>query len=82
MQFLSYADLAARRRTSVRTERRRIQNDPRHPRPVKLSPNRVGFPEPEADAYDLLLIAERDAALAENGKNKPADAPEAEIATA
>ncbi len=38
------------------------KNDPRHPRLVNLSPGRVGFVEPEVDAYDLMLIAERDAA--------------------
>ena len=82
MQFLSYEDLARRRGTSVRTERRRVQNDPRHPRPVKISPQRRVFPEPEADEYDLLLIAERDNALADDGENESADAPEAESATA
>ena len=60
MQFLSWKNLADRRSTSVSTEKRRINTDPRHPRPVKISPGRVGFPEPEIDAYDLLLIAERD----------------------
>jgi len=29
---------------------------------VQISVGRVGFPEPEADEYDLLLIAERDGA--------------------
>ena len=72
MQFVSYEDLAASRRTSVRTERRRVQNDPRHPRPVAISPQRRVFVKPETDEYDLLLIAERDAALAEAGENKPA----------
>ncbi len=62
MRFLSWKDLADRRSTSVSTEKRRIKRDPRHPRPVQISLGRVGFPEPEADEYDLLLIAERDGA--------------------
>ena len=62
MRFISWKDLAERRSTSVSTEKRRVKSDPRHPRLVRLSPGRVGFPEPEIDAFDLLLIAERDAA--------------------
>ena len=60
MRFLSWKDLADRRSTSVSTEKRRIKRDPRHPRPVQISLGRVGFPEPEVNEYDLLLIAERD----------------------
>ena len=65
MRFLSWKDLADRRTTSVSTEKRRVNTDPRHPRLVKISPGRVGFPEPEVDEYDLLLIAERDNATFE-----------------
>ena len=54
-------------RRKVEKRRRRCNVSFRHPRPVKLSPGRVGFPEPEADEYDLLLIAERDNALADDG---------------
>ena len=82
MQFLSWKELADRRSTSVSTEKRRVKNDPRHPRPVPMSPGRVAFPEPETDEYDLLLIAERDNALVEDGENKPADAPNREPAIA
>ncbi len=67
MQFISWKELADRRSTSVSTEKRRVKSDPRHPKPVDLSPDRnglgrKGFVEPEVDEYDLLLIAERDAA--------------------
>ena len=62
MRFISWKELAKRRPTSVSTEKRRVKSDSRHPRPVDLSPGRRGFPEPEVDEYDLLLIAERDAA--------------------
>ena len=91
MQFVSWKDLVKSRGTSVSTEKRRVKNDPRHPKPVDLSPDqnglgRKGFVKPETDEYDLLLIAERDKALAENGENKPADAsetphPEATVAS-
>ena len=60
-KFLTWGDLAERRTTSKSTEKRRVGDDPRHPRPVQVSPGRVAFPEPEVEAYDLLLIAERDA---------------------
>ena len=59
-KFLSWTDLAERRSTSKSTEKRRVQDDPRHPQPVQMSPGRVAFPEPEVEAYDQLLIAERD----------------------
>ena len=61
MKFISRKDLAARRSISLSTQKR-LEQDPRHPRPVDVSPGRVAFVEPEADEYDLLLIAERDAA--------------------
>ncbi len=65
MRFLSWKDLAERRGTSISTEKRRVKSDPRHPKPVDLSPDqnglgRKGFAEPEVNEYDLLLIAERD----------------------
>ena len=59
MQFVSWKDLADRRTTSVSTEKRRVKRDPRHPRKVQISPNRVGFVEAECDAYDELLVAEQ-----------------------
>ena len=64
MQFLTWDDLAERRTTSKSTEKRRVKGDPRHPHPVQVSPGRVAFPEHEIEAYDRLLIAERDAGLA------------------
>ena len=78
MQFRSWKDLADRRTTSVSTEKRRVKNDPRHPRPVQISPGRVGFPAPETDEYDLLLIAERDTTSAKNGEDKPVEASDPE----
>ncbi len=78
MQFISWKELADRRSTSVSTEKRRVKSDPRHPKPVDLSPDqnglgRKGFVEPEVDEYDLLLIAERDNALDGDGESNPAD---------
>ena len=61
MRFLSWKDLADRRGTSVSTEKRRVKTDSRHPKQVQISPGRVGFPEHEANAYDELLVGERDA---------------------
>ena len=60
MRFITWKDLALRRSTSLSTEKRRLDFDPRHPRPVAISPMRVGFPEDEIDEYDRMLIAERD----------------------
>ena len=64
MQFKSWKQRAKARSTSVSTEKRRYKADPRYPRLVSLSPGRVGFVDDELDAYDRLLIAERDALLA------------------
>ncbi len=69
MQFISRKDLAARRSISLSSQKR-LETDPRHPKPVNVSPGRVAFVEPEADEFDLLLIAERDRALADIGENK------------
>lgn len=70
MKFISRKDLAKRRSISLSSQKR-LETDPRHPKPVNVSPGRVAFVEPEADEYDLLLIAERDRALADIGENKP-----------
>ena len=59
-RFLSWKQMAARRGTSVSTEKRLQQTDPRYPKKVRISEGRVGFPETEADDYDVLLIAECD----------------------
>ena len=72
MRFISRKDLAARRSISLSTQKR-LEQDPCHPKPVDMSPGRVAFVEPEADQYDLLLIAERDNALVKNGEGTPAD---------
>ena len=64
MKFKSWRQRAEDRSTSVSTEKRRYKADPRYPRLVPLSPGRVGFVDDELDAYDRLLIAERDALLA------------------
>ena len=58
MRFLSWKQMAARRGTSVSTEKRLQKEDPRYPTKVPISSGRVGFPEDEADAYDRALIAE------------------------
>ena len=65
MKFLSWKEIAARRGTSVSTEKRLEKEDPRYPRKVPLSPGRVGFPEDEADAYDRALIADAEQAEVE-----------------
>ncbi len=57
MRFFSWKQQAARRGTSVSTEKRLQKEDPRYPQKVQISPGRVGFPEDEADAYDRALIA-------------------------
>ena len=59
MQFLSWKEIAARRGTSVSTEKRLHKTDPRYPKKTRLSPGRVGFAEEEADEYDRLLMAEQ-----------------------
>ena len=58
MKFLSWKDLAERRTTSVSTEKRRVKDDPRHPKLVQISQGRVAFIESEIDAYDEILVAE------------------------
>ena len=58
MQFLTWRDLARRRTTSVSTEKRRVKDDPRHPKLVQISPGRVAFIESEIDAYDEIMVAE------------------------
>ena len=63
MRFKSWKQRAADRGTSVSTEKRRYNDDPRYPRPVNLSPGRVAFVDDELDEYDRILIAERDASL-------------------
>ena len=68
MQFRSWKQRAEARSTSVSTEKRRYKADPRYPRLVQISPGRVGFVDDELDAYDRLLIAERDALLAAEGE--------------
>ena len=58
MKFISRKSLAARRTISLSTQKR-LGQDPRHPNPVEISPGRVAFLEPEVDAYDEMIIAER-----------------------
>ena len=58
MEFLSWKDVAKRRTTSISTEKRRVKEDPRHPKPVPISPGRVAFIEAEIDAYDEIMVAE------------------------
>ena len=58
MRFISWKQLAERRSTSPATEYRRFKEDPRHPKLVQVSPNRVAFIESELDAYDEIIVAE------------------------
>ena len=86
MKFISRKNLTKRRDISLSTQKRLEKQDPRHPKPVDMSPGRNGrgrqaFVEPEVDEYDLLLIAERDNALAKDGENKPAEEAEANAAS-
>lgn len=60
MKFTSWKQRAADRSTSISTEKRCYANDPRYPRLVPISPGRVAFVSSECDAYDAMLIAERD----------------------
>ena len=57
MRFLSWAEMAKRRGTSISTEKRLEKEDPDYPRKVQLSPGRVGFAEEAAERYDRVLIA-------------------------
>ena len=57
MKFLSWKEIAARRGTSVSTEKRLQKEDPDYPDKTQLSPGRVGFPEDQAERYDRILIA-------------------------
>ena len=56
--------MAKRRGASVSTEKRLEKTDPRYPRKVKISDQRVGFVEAEVNAYFAALVAERDAVAA------------------
>ena len=58
MQFISWKGLAKDRTTSVSTEKRRVKEDSRHPKPVSISPGRVAFIKAEVDAYDEIMVAE------------------------
>ena len=78
MKFLSWKDLAARRTTSVSTEKRRVKSDPRHPKPIPVSAGRVAFLEPEIESYDDgILIPEGRLAQRDAGRHDHEDEPEA-----
>ena len=53
---------------SLATFWRRVKDDPAHPKPIKLSANRVGVIVAEHNAYIAMKIAERDAELAAKAK--------------
>ena len=57
MPFFSWAAQAARHDTSVSTEKRTYKDDPDYADKVAISPGRVGFPQDQAERYDLILIA-------------------------
>ena len=65
MKFLSWREMAARRGTSVSTEKRLQATDPRYPRKIPLSPGRVGFLEKEAELFDAALVADFESARIE-----------------
>lgn len=56
--FISRRDLAKRRTISLSTQKR-LEQDPRHPRPVQISPGRVAFVDEECIAFDRMIIEER-----------------------
>ena len=71
MRFFSWREMAARRGTSVSTEKRLFEEDPDYPDKVAVSVARVGFPEDQAERYDQILIARQaDADGKPSGLNK------------
>ena len=62
MRFISINQRAKDTGTSRSTVKRQIAADSRYPHLVQISPGRVAFVASELDAYDAMLIAERDAA--------------------
>ncbi len=60
MKFKSWKQRAEDRGTSVSTEKRIAATDSRYPKLVQMTPGRVAFVASECDAYDAILIAERD----------------------
>lgn len=57
--FISRKDLAKRRTFSISTQKRLEKEDPRHPKPVQISPGRIAFVDEECIAYDRMIIEER-----------------------
>ena len=58
MKFITWKELAKRRTTSISTEKRRVKDDPRHPKLVQVSPGRVAFVEAEIEVYDENMVTE------------------------
>ena len=61
MEFRRRKVIAADRGVSLSTEKR-IEKDPRHPKPVQYTPGCVVFVGAEIDAYDEMIVAEARAA--------------------
>ena len=70
MKFITWKQRASDRQTSVSTERRLMNSDPRYPRPKQLSPGVKRLVDEECDAYDRLIIAENDAAADRRPRDK------------
>ena len=60
MKFISWKQRADDRGTSVSTEKHIAATDSRYPKLVQMTPGRVALVASECDAYDAILIAERD----------------------
>jgi predicted DNA-binding transcriptional regulator AlpA len=60
MRFLSWNDIAEQLGVSLSTAKRLANDDPDFPRRVRISPQRVGFPEPEFEKWQQSLIQFRD----------------------
>ena len=70
MQFTSWKQRAEERGTSVSTERRLYNSDPRYPRLKQLSPGIRRFVTEELDHYDRLVCAESE--VADDGRPRDA----------
>ena len=72
---LSAADLKALLKYSDSTLERRVRNDPRFPKPYRDGPRLRRWVPAEVEAYQALLMAERDAKLAAAQPKRPRGRP-------
>jgi predicted DNA-binding transcriptional regulator AlpA len=61
MRYISYREFCERHDLSLSTLKRREKEDPRFPKKVRLSAQRVGFREDDVEVY-LSALAEPEAA--------------------